>query len=198
MLYVLDLIGVFVAAVSGGLAGRQKGMDWFGTFVVGVITGVGGGTLRSLLIGDVPPVVLRDPAYLGVAAFASVVAWVAEPVWCRMRRAVSVADAVSLGVFVSIGVRVSESHGLAWWACIALGVVTGTFGGVLRDIFRAEVPLIFRKEIYATAGIIGGLVLFGLDKTGLMTPDFALYAATIVVTTIRLLAIRYSLNQSEV
>ncbi|MGC4017210.1 MAG: TRIC cation channel family protein [Luteolibacter sp.] len=196
MLYLLDLIGVFVAAVSGGLAGRQKGMDWFGTFVVGVITGVGGGTLRSLLIGDVPPVVLRDPAYLTVAAVATVVAWVAEPLWCRMRRAVSVVDAISLGVFVSIGVRISQSHGLAWWACIALGVITGTFGGVLRDVVRAEVPLIFRKEIYATAGIIGGAVLLGLDWIGL-DANFGLYATTVVVTTIRLLAIRYSLNQSE-
>ncbi|BCU75381.1 trimeric intracellular cation channel family protein [Luteolibacter sp. LG18] len=196
MLYALDLIGVFVAAVSGGLAGRQKGMDWFGTFVVGVITGVGGGTLRSMLIGDVPPVVLRDPSYFIAAGGATVVAWLAGPLWCRIRRIVSLVDAVSLGVFVSIGVRISQEHGLQWWACIALGVITGTFGGVLRDVVRAEVPLIFRKEIYATAGIIGGAALLGLDALK-VEPDTGMCIATVVVTAIRMLAIRYSLNQSE-
>lgn len=196
MLYFWDLIGVFVAAVSGGLAGRQKGMDWFGTFVVGLITGVGGGTLRSLLIGDVPPPVLKNPVYLIVAAVAAVVGWLGEPVWCRIRRMVSLVDAISLGVFVSIGVRVSQEHGMAWWACICLGVITGTFGGVLRDVMRAEVPLIFRKEIYATAAIIGGAVLLGLDALHVPS-DLGMAVATVLVTFIRMLAIRYSLNRSE-
>jgi uncharacterized membrane protein YeiH len=196
MLYVLDLIGVFVAAVSGGLAGRQKGMDWFGTFVIGVMTGVGGGTLRSVLIGDVPPVVFRDPAYLTAAMVATVVAIMAEPLWSRIRRVVSLVDAISLGVFVSIGVRISQSHGIPWWACIALGVITGTFGGVLRDIFRAEVPLIFRKEIYATAGLVGGAVLLGLDALR-VGPNVGVCVVTVLVTAIRLVAIRYAINQSE-
>lgn len=196
MLYFWDLIGVFVAAVSGGLAGRQKGMDWFGAFMVGLITGVGGGTLRSILIGDVPPPVLKNPAYLIVASCATVAVWWLGPIWSRIRRLVSLVDAISLGVFVSIGVRVSQEHGMAWWACICLGVVTGTFGGVLRDVMRAEVPLIFRKEIYATAGIVGGGVLLSLDAMQ-VSPDLGMAVATVVVTVIRLLAIRYALNRSE-
>jgi uncharacterized membrane protein YeiH len=196
MLYVWDLIGVFVAAVSGGLAGRQKGMDWFGTFVVGLITGVGGGTLRGILIGDVPPAVFKDPGYLIVAFAATVAVWLIGPVWEKIRRLVSLVDAISLGVFVSIGVRVSQAHDMSWWACICLGVITGTFGGVLRDVMRAEVPLIFRKEIYATAGIVGGATLLGLDA--LKVPaDIGLALSTLLVTAIRLLAIRYALNRSE-
>ncbi len=196
MLYFWDLMGVFVAAVSGGLAGRQKGMDWFGAFVVGLITGVGGGTLRSILIGDVPPIVLRDPGYLMVAGSATIAVWLIGPVWARIRRLVSVVDAISLGVFVSIGVRVSQEHGMSWWACICLGVITGTFGGVLRDIMRAEVPLIFRKEIYAIAGIIGGAALLALDAMK-VPADIGLASATLIVTVIRMLAIRYALNRSE-
>lgn len=196
MLYFWDLLGVFVGAVSGGLAGRRKDMDWFGMYVVGLLSGIGGGTLRSMLIGDLPPPVLKDPAYGIVAAVATVVAWFGEPLWGRIRRGVSVIDAISLGVFLSLGIRISQSHGLAWWACIGLGVITATFGGVLRDIARAEVPLIFRKEIYATACFVGGLALMGFDWIGLH-PQVGFFLSTTVVTLIRLLAIRYALNQSE-
>jgi uncharacterized membrane protein YeiH len=110
MIYIWDLSGVFVAAVSGGLAGRRKGMDWFGTFVVGLITGVGGGTLRSVLIGDVPPPVFKYPGYLLVALAATVTVWLLGPLWSRIRRLVSLVDAISLGMFVAIGVRVSQEH----------------------------------------------------------------------------------------
>ena len=196
MISILEALAVFVAAVSGALAGRQKGMDWFGMFVLGLITGTGGGALRSVLIGDVPPVVFRDPVYVVVALGATVVAVTAGRFWGRIRRVVSVVDAVSLGIFVTIGIRISQAHGLAWWACLCLGVVTATFGGVLRDIARAEVPLIFRREIYATACIAGGLVLLGLDAMGV--PEMVGVGVTLVlVTSIRLLAIRYALNESS-
>ncbi len=196
MLYLWDLLGVFVGAVSGAMAGRRKDMDWFGMYVVGLLSGIGGGTLRSMLIGDLPPPVFKDPAYGIVAAVATVVAWFGEPLWKRMRRVVSVIDAISIGVFLSIGVRVSQAHGLAWWACVGLGVITATFGGVLRDIARAEVPLIFRKEIYATACFVGGLALLGFDAAGLNS-QLGFCLATMLVTMIRLLAIRYALNRSE-
>ena len=191
-----ELVAVFVAAVSGALAGRQKDMDWFGMYVVGVLTGMGGGTLRSLLIGDLPPPVFRDPVYLIVSAVAVVFARFGEPWWSKIRRVVSVVDAVSLGMFVSIGIRISQQHGLQWWACVANGVITATFGGVLRDIARVEVPLIFRREIYATACLIGGIVLIGLDMLG-VPGTVGVLVITILITSIRLLAIRYALNQSS-
>ena len=171
-------------------------MDWYGTFIVGLITGVGGGTLRSVLIGDAPPPVFKHPGYLVVALGATVAVWLIGPLWARIRRLVSLVDAVSLGIFVAIGVRVSQEHGMNWWACICLGVITGTFGGVLRDVMSAEVPLIFKKEIYATAGIAGALILLLLDSLQLH-PDLSIAVCTLMVTIIRLLAIRYALNQSE-
>jgi uncharacterized membrane protein YeiH len=193
----LNLVAVFIGGVSGALAGRQKNMDLFGMFVLSILTGVGGGTLRSLLIGDLPLFVFEDPKYLAIAGLATVFAWFGEPVWSKIRRAVSVVDAMSLGVFVSVGIRVSQAHGCTWWASICLGVITATFGGVLRDIARAEVPLIFRREIYATACLVGGLALLGLDALR-VPPDVGVVVITVLITAIRLMAIRYSLNQSSV
>jgi uncharacterized membrane protein YeiH len=196
MHWSVEVVAVFVAGVSGALAGRQKDMDLFGMYVVGLLTGIGGGTLRSLLIGDLPPPVFRTPVYLLVALFAVLVARFGAPWWSKGRRVVSVVDAVSLGLFVWLGIRVSQQHGLPWWVCVINGMITATFGGVLRDIARAEVPLIFRREIYATACLAGGCVLFGLDA--LHVPDqVGMLVITILITGIRLLAIRYALNQSS-
>lgn len=194
--YGFELLAVFVAAVSGALAGRQKDMDLFGMYVVGVLTGMGGGTLRSVLIGDLPPPLFRDPVYLLVILAGVLFARFAEPLWSRVRRVVSVVDALTLGLFVSIGMRVSQEHGLAPWACVINGVITATFGGVLRDIARAEVPLIFRKEIYATACLLGGFVLLGLDALG-VPGHVGVMVITVLITGIRLFAIRYALNQSS-
>jgi uncharacterized membrane protein YeiH len=190
------LVAVFVVAVSGALAGRQKDMDLFGMYVVGILAGMGGGTLRSLLIGDLPPPMFRDPIYLIVIAVAVIFARFGEPWWSKIRRVISVVDAVSLGMFVSIGIRISQQHDLPWWACVANGVITATFGGVLRDIARVEVPLIFRREIYATACLAGGLVLMALDAAG-VPGSVGVFIITVLITGIRLLAIRYSLNQSS-
>lgn len=191
-----ELVAVFVAAVSGALAGRQKDMDLFGMYVVGLLTGVGGGSLRSVLLGDLPPAFLRKPDYLIVVAVAVLFARYGGAWWSRIRRVVSMVDAVSLGLFVCVGIRVAQQHGAPGWACVVCGVITATFGGVLRDIARAEVPLIFRREIYATACLVGGFVLLALDAVKVPGP-VAVAMVTLLVTGIRLLAIRYALNQSS-
>lgn len=196
MLLLWDILGTFVFCVSGAVAGRQNQMDWFGMFVVALVTGTGGGMLRSLLIGDLPPAFLKDPIYFILAAVATVVAVVGAGAWSRVRRAVSVMDALGLGLFVVTGIRVAQAHGLPWWAALALGVISATFGGLLRDVIRNEVPLVLRKEIYATACIAGGLALLGLDALG-VAEEIALGGTTAIVVTIRLLAIRYAVHHSE-
>ncbi len=165
--------------------------------VLAVLTGVGGGVLRSLLVGELPVFVLQDPRYLAVGLAATVATWLGGPLWNRVQRVVSTVDALSLGIFVSIGIRVGQRHDLPWWACICLGVITATFGGVLRDIARAEVPLIFRREIYATACFIGGFALYGLDALG-VSPNWGALAIMTLVAGIRMIAIRYSLHHSSV
>lgn len=192
-LYLADLIGVFVFAVSGAIAGRQKEMDLFGMFMLATVTCVGGGTLRSLLIGVTPPPVLSDPAYLIVAAIATIASFYAEVIWEKVERVVSLFDALGLGVFTCIGVQVSQANGLAWWACVGMGMVTATFGGVIRDLLRTEVPLIFRKEIYATAALSGGLIYLALDFLSLST-GLNILLTTTITATIRITAIRLNLN----
>ncbi len=192
-LYLADLIGVFVFAVSGAIAGRQKEMDIFGMFMLATVTCVGGGTLRSLLIGATPPPVLADPAYLVVAAMATIASFYAEPIWERGERVVSIFDALGLGVFVCIGVQVSQANQLSWWACVGMGMVTATFGGVIRDLLRTEVPLIFREEIYATAALVGGLIYLGLDWIGTPT-GFNILITTTITAAFRITAIRLNLQ----
>lgn len=196
MLLVWDYLGTFVFCASGAIAARQKDMDWFGMFVLGLITGTGGGMLRSLMIGDLPPPFLRDPAYFIIAAVAMVLAVVGMQWWQKIRRVVSVVDALGLGLFLVTGVRISQQQGLDWWACLALGVISATFGGLLRDVVRNEVPLVLRKEIYATACLIGGLAMLGMDHLGFdRGVNFGL--TTAIVVAIRLAAIRYAIHHSE-
>lgn len=196
MLHYWDLLGTFFFCVSGALAGRQKGMDFLGTFVIALVTGTGGGTLRSVLLGDVPPAVFTDVSYAVIAAVATPCATLFPSVWERFSREVSVMDALGLGVFVCIGTQIAIDRGLAWWAAAGMGMITATFGGVLRDILRAEVPLIFRKEIYATAALAGALLLLGLAH--LDVPGQVRIPAVVLCTAgIRLLAIRYAINQSR-
>jgi len=105
-------------------------------------------------------------------------------------------DALGLGIFVCIGTHVAIDHGLAWWAAAGMGVVTATFGGVIRDVFRAEVPLIFRKEIYATAAFAGAVLLIVLEHWGL-DESITIPIVVVFIAVVRLLAIRYALNHSS-
>ncbi|MCW1884244.1 TRIC cation channel family protein [Luteolibacter flavescens] len=196
MLHLWEILGTLVFCVSGAIAAREKEMDWFGMFVVGLITGTGGGLLRSVLIGDVPPRMLTDPLPFLLALGAVVIALLGAAWWRKIRRVVSTVDALGLGLFTVTGIRIAESKGLPWWSCLALGVITATFGGLLRDVLRNDVPLVLRKEIYATASLIGGLAMLGM--THLRWPDGAvLVTTTAIIVTIRLLAIRYAIHQSQ-
>ncbi|RYD60785.1 MAG: trimeric intracellular cation channel family protein [Verrucomicrobiaceae bacterium] len=196
VLHLWEILGILVFCVSGAIAAREKEMDWFGMFVVGLVTGTGGGLLRSVLIGDVPPRILTDPLPFVLAIAGVVIALLGSAWWKKIRRVVSIMDALGLGLFTVTGIRIAEGKGLPWWSCLAMGVITATFGGLLRDVLRNEVPLVLRKEIYATASIIGGLAMLGMTRLG--WPDEVLLVVTsAIVVTIRLLAIRYAIHQSQ-
>lgn len=197
MLYCWDIIGTFFFAISGAFAARQKGMDLWGSFLMALVTGTGGGILRNVLIGVTPPVVFEDPAYIGVSALAMLcVVWFPHFLDFT-KRIVSVMDAIGLGVFVCIGTHIAMDKGLVWWAAASMGVITGTFGGVIRDMWRAEVPLIFRKEIYATAALGGGFLLILLEEIMGVSKAISIPIVTVVVAAVRVLAIRYAINHSE-
>jgi len=190
VLYVLDLIGTAAFAASGALVGVRKHMDLFGVLVLGMVTAVGGGTLRDLLLGDIPPFSLKDEAYITLATVVSVIVFANRERLKTIEKPLLYFDAVGLGTFMVIGTTKAIDFRTGWLIAVLMGVTTGTAGGIIRDILANQVPLILRREIYASACIAGGVLLVGLEQLGAGRPVAALLAALTVIV-VRLLAIRY-------
>lgn len=154
----LDLLGIAVFACTGAIVAVRKELDVFGASVLGLVTGLGGGVLRDVLIGDVPPAALLDWRYLVVPAVASVVVFAFHPVFGRRESQIAVLDAVGAALFcVAGGVKAAEA-GLGVLPAALLGMVTAIGGGILRDVLAGRVPVIFREELYATPAFTGALV----------------------------------------
>ena len=154
----LDLAGIAVFAASGALVASRKRMDAVGFILIAAVTGFGGGTLRDLLLGRTPVFWLRDPALLAVASsVALLVFFTAHRIESRFR-ALLWADAVGLALYAVLGAEIALLAGAKPWAAVLLGVVTATFGGVVRDVICNEIPLLLRKEIYALAALAGATV----------------------------------------
>jgi uncharacterized membrane protein YeiH len=161
---VLDLTGCFVFALSGGLAAVRARLDVFGVVVLATVTAIGGGILRDVLAGIAPPNALRHWPYLAVPAAAAVLVFVWHPQVTRLRAPIVVLDAAGLGLFTVTGTRVAVDHGLGPSGAVALGVLTGVGGGVLRDVLLREIPLVLRGQIYALASAAGAvLVVIGTN-----------------------------------
>ena len=189
----LELVGAFAGAISGVRLASAKRFDWFGASVIGFITAAGGGTLRDILL-RVEPFWMSDPAYLLVSALA--VAAIA----LFGRRFISgqitwfVFDTISISLFMMIGLQKAILHSYQPWCAIVLGVVTAVFGGILRDICINEVPLIFRKELYALACAAGGILYFLLPVVGVENIYVRNIAGMALIFVIRALAIKYHLG----
>jgi uncharacterized membrane protein YeiH len=162
----LDLTGCFVFALSGGLAAVRARLDVFGVLVVATVTAIGGGIVRDVLAGVTPPNALRHWPYLAVPAAASVVVFIWHPRVTRLRRPIIVLDAAGLGLFTVTGTRLALDHGLAPAGAVALGVLTGIGGGMLRDLLLREIPLVLRREIYALASAAGAALVVLGDRVG--------------------------------
>jgi uncharacterized membrane protein YeiH len=158
-LVALDLAGVFVFAISGGLAAVRARLDVFGVVVVAVVTAIGGGILRDTLLGADPPAALRHWPYLAVPAVAGVVVFCWHPQVSRLRRMVLLADAAGLGLFTVTGTRQALDAGLGAAGACAVGVIAGIGGGVIRDVLLREIPLVLRREIYALAAALGAVLI---------------------------------------
>ena len=189
----LELVGAFAGAISGVRLASAKRFDWFGASVIGFITAAGGGTLRDILL-RVEPFWMSDPAYLLVSALA--VAAIA----LFGRRFISgqitwiVFDTISISLFMMIGLQKAILHSYQPWCAIVLGVVTAVFGGILRDVCINEVPLIFRKELYALACAAGGILYFLLPVVGVENIYVRNIAGMALIFVIRALAIKYHLG----
>jgi len=190
VIYCLDLFGVAVFAVSGSLAAGRKRMDVFGVIVLGLVTALGGGTLRDTLLDSGPVFWVDDPGYLLVAVIASLLTFIAVRVISVPWRGLLISDAFGLAVFMAIGTAKALAITNSSSVAIVMGVMTGVAGGMIRDVLSAEVPLILRKEIYATAALCGSLAYVVLHRLGM--PDIASLVLSAAVTlSIRLAAIHW-------
>lgn len=190
MFHLLDIIGTLAFALSGALTAISKKMDAFGVFIIAFVTAVGGGTLRDVMIGRTPVGWMLDLEYVYIIGVAFVLALAFRKKFDRLRTSLFLFDTIGLGVFTLIGLEKGIGIGLHPVVCIALGTMTACFGGVIRDILCTEIPVIFRKEIYATICILGGVVFFILKKFNLNN-DFLYLITSFVIISIRLLAVKF-------
>jgi uncharacterized membrane protein YeiH len=189
--HALDLIGTFVFAISGVLVAMNKRMDPFGIFIIAFVTAVGGGTLRDVLIGRTPVGWMYDLNYIYVIAGGVLFAVLLRKKIDYLRTSLFLFDTIGLGVFTLIGLEIGVKASLHPVISIALGAMSASFGGVIRDILCNEIPVIFRKEIYATACLIGGAVYFIVD--GFVSENVLYLITASVVIAIRLIAVRFKL-----
>ena len=194
LLTALDLLGTAVFAASGALAAGRKGLDLLGVLVLALVTAVGGGTLRDVLIDRHPLFWLADPRYvlaIGAAALGTV-AWTRR--WRPPDSALLVADAVGLGVYTVVGAQVAERAGLPAASAVLLGTVTGTAGGAVRDVLCAEIPYVLRRgNLYASAAASGALAYAVLEAAG-VPRDAAALAGAAGVIALRFASIRWQLQ----
>jgi len=195
MFHLLDIIGTMAFAMSGALTAINKKLDPFGVFIIAFVTAVGGGMLRDVLIGLTPVSWMRDLNYVYVICIGFVLAIVFRKKLDRLRTSLFLFDTIGLGVFTLIGLEKGIVAGLHPIICIALGTMTACFGGVLRDILCNEIPVIFRRQIYATICIIGGIIFFALKEMQL-NDDVVYIGTSAVIIIIRLIAVKYKWSLS--
>ena len=192
IIYVIELLGTFAFAISGIRHAAAKHFDWFGGYVCGVAVAIGGGTIRDVMLGTIP-FWMTTPIYLictGIALLTVVFfgKWM-EP----LKNAWFVFDTFGLALFTIAGIQKSLAMGQPFWVAIIMGCITGSAGGVIRDVLLNNEPVIFHKEIYAIACVLGGLAYWALAAMGLST-ELSAVVSFIVTCLIRFLAVRYHIS----
>ncbi|WP_299365734.1 trimeric intracellular cation channel family protein [Winogradskyella sp.] len=189
----LDILGTIAFAISGVLVAMNKRMDLFGVLIIAFVTAVGGGTLRDIIVGVTPVSWMQDMIYGYVIVGSTIFAIVFRNQIKHLRRSLFLFDTIGIGLYTVVGIETGLIAGLHPFICIALGTMTACFGGVIRDILCNDIPVIFRKEIYATACIIGGLTYFFLREF-LKDQNYLFVIAGLVVIVIRLLAVIFKIS----
>lgn len=191
LLYTFDLLGTAAFAASGALAGIRRDMDVFGVLVLGLVTATGGGTLRDLLLGDTPPFIFKDETYLYLSVAVSILVFLFHHRLEFLTHPLIYFDAVGLGTFVVIGTHKAVEFRLGFFGAVMMGVMTATAGGMIRDLLSAKVPMVLQRDVYASACLVGGVLLYVLQQTTLPPGLTALISASTVIA-LRLLAVRYN------
>ena len=188
---IIEFFGTFAFAISGIRLASAKQFDWFGAYVVGVVTAIGGGTIRDLLL-DVTPFWMTNPIYLVCSALALFWVVLFGKYLIHLNNTFFLFDSIGLALFTVVGVEKTIALGFPFWVAIIMGGITGSAGGVMRDVFINEIPLIFRKEIYALACIIGGIVYWLCNWMGV---DLILtqIISGCSVFIVRMIAVKYQI-----
>lgn len=194
MIYVLQLLGVAVFAASGALSAGRKRMDLLGVVVIAIVTSVGGGTIRDVLLDRHPVFWIAQPAYVvvGVAAALLTIAYARR--YRPPHNSLAIADALGLGFFTIGGVQIAEQAGTGGVVAVLMGTITGVAGGAIRDVLSAEIPMVLRKgQLYASAAIVGSTTYLLLGAAGVARPIPTL-TGMVVIVALRLAAILWGLE----
>jgi uncharacterized membrane protein YeiH len=188
----LELIGTFAFAVSGATAAINKSYDIIGLLTLSFITAIGGGTIRDLLIGATPVAWMTNELSNTAIIIAAIIAALFFSYVKKLVRLLSTFDAIGLGLFTITGINKGIAIGLPLPICVALGVITGTFGGLLRDVICGEQPTLFTREIYAAASIAGGTIYILAEHYTGISGDLTQSISVAVIVAIRLITLRYN------
>lgn len=191
--YALELTGTFVFAISGALAIREKEHDLFGAGFTGFITAIGGGTLRDILLNSYPLVWIGNVQVLYAILAGILVAFIFPNFLSRLRKTFFLFDTLGIGFFTVLGVEKALSLGVRPEIAAIMGMFSAVMGGVIRDTLTNEIPILFRKEIYASACLAGAILYVVLNHYGLAR-DYNLLISMLVVISIRLISMRYKLS----
>lgn len=191
--YALDILGTIAFAISGALVAMNKKFDPFGVFIIAFVTAVGGGTLRDVLIGSHPVTWMSNTMYFFVIVIAVIITILFRKKLKHLSKPMFLFDSIGLGIFTIIGTEIGINADFHPIISIALGTMSAAFGGVIRDILCNEIPVIFRKEIYATACIFGAMTFIVLHNLNI--PESFIYISTAcIVIAIRLVAVKFQLS----
>ena len=192
--YYFEIFGVIFYGISGALAADEKsGKDWFGVTFTAFITSLGGGTIRDVLLGSYPIMWIKDVNIVYAVATGIILAAIFYDFFLKLRKTFMLFDTLGIALFTIVGVEKALGLGASPVVAISMGMFTAIMGGVIRDMMINELPIVFRKEIYASACLAGAVLYVLLDQIGITrTPNFFISGSLII--TIRLLALRYNLS----
>lgn len=189
---IIDILGTIAFAISGVLVAMEKRLDVFGVFIIAFVTAVGGGTLRDILIGSTPVGWMLQPHYMIIIVVTVIFSILFAGRLKYFRKSLFLFDTIGIGLYTMVGIQKGLDTGLLPVMCIALGTMTACFGGVTRDILCNEIPVIFRREIYATVCILGGAIYFLMLQLPI-SPTIPYITAISCIIMMRLLAVRFKI-----
>ncbi|KLV09258.1 membrane protein [Photobacterium aquae] len=191
LLTTLYIIGITAEAMTGALAAGKRHMDWFGVMLVASATAIGGGTVRDILLGHYPLGWVANPQYLAITCLAGLFTTMVAPLVVRFHKVFVMLDSLGLIVFSIIGCRVAMDMGLSPLICIVAAVVTGVFGGLLRDLICRRQPLVLHKELYASVSFLAGAMYYGMLYVGIDS-NIVTVSTLVVGFCIRMAAVQFS------